>query len=33
VFEQIVRSNARGRTEGIDLTDGMLARAQTRVTL
>jgi ubiquinone/menaquinone biosynthesis C-methylase UbiE len=31
LFEQVVRNNPQGRTEGIDLTDSMLARAQTRV--
>jgi ubiquinone/menaquinone biosynthesis C-methylase UbiE len=31
LFEQLVRGNPHGRTEGVDLTDGMLARAQTKV--
>jgi len=32
LFEQLVLANPSGRTEGIDLTDGMLARARRRVT-
>lgn len=31
LFEQLVRRNPRGRTEGIDLTDGMLAIARAKV--
>jgi ubiquinone/menaquinone biosynthesis C-methylase UbiE len=31
LFEQLVRSNPHGRTQGLDLTDRMLARAQAKV--
>ena len=32
LFEQVLRANPRGRNEGVDLTEAMLARAKTRAT-